>query len=77
MAENASPSPRGAKPVVENVAESATACLLAMVQGNVFALGGGGRWAVAGALAVATSVVDFFMHPGGLGPGPTLERRVT
>lgn len=40
------PSARRVAPVVENVTESATACLLTMVQGNILVLGVG-HWLVA------------------------------
>lgn len=84
------------RPLVENVTEAGTACLLTMVRGNVLALtlghwliasrtglvagavataallavpGGGRRneWTVAGILALATGVVDYFAHPAQFG----------
>ncbi len=81
-------------PFVENIAESTTACLVTMVQGNVMALAlshwliasetgivAGSlasvailvartrkRWVVAIVLGIVTGVVDFFIHPGELGP---------
>ncbi len=84
-------------PLVENVSESTAACLVAMVQGNLFAIGLGHlaialetgviagltaslalllakahrRWVISLVLGLATAVVDFFVHPGMLGPGIT------
>lgn len=45
-----------AGPVVENVTESATACLLTMVQGNVLALGLG-HWIIASQTGVIAGVL--------------------
>jgi hypothetical protein len=84
-------------PFLENIGESTVACLVAMVQGNLFAVSlthwtiatqtgvvAGGiaatalllmrttvRWRIAIVLALVTGVVDYFMHPGMLGPGIT------
>ena len=83
--------------LLENVSESAMACLITMVQGNVLALSlshlliaaktgiiAGAvasavvllsktekRGVVAAILGIATTVVDFFVHPGMLGPFAT------
>ena len=79
---------------VEYVAESSTACLVTMVQGNMLALtvshliiasqtgviagvlAAAGlivaktdkRWIVSLVLGIATTVVDYFVHPGMFGP---------
>ena len=45
-----------AGPVFENMTESATACLLTMVQGNVLALGVG-HWIVASQTGVAAGIL--------------------
>jgi len=45
-----------AGPVLENITESATACLLTMVQGNVLALGLG-HWIVASQTGVAAGIL--------------------
>lgn len=66
----AAPRPRrGVAPVVENMAESTTACLLAMVQGNVVVLTAS-HWAIAaqtglaaGALASAALVLSRVRRP--------------
>jgi hypothetical protein len=84
-------------PFLENIGESTVACLVAMVQGNLFAVSlthwtvatrtgmvAGAfaatavllmrttvRWRIAITLALVTGVVDYFMHPGMLGPGVT------
>jgi hypothetical protein len=84
-------------PFVENIGESTAACLVAMVQGNLFAVSlthwaiatrtgivagvfaatalllmrTTARWRIAITLALVTGVVDYFMHPGKLGPGVT------
>ncbi|MHC4452687.1 MAG: hypothetical protein ACYS0E_21520 [Planctomycetota bacterium] len=89
-------------PFVENIGESTVACLVAMVQGNLFAVSlthwtiatrtgivagvlaaaallvmrTTVRWRIAITLALVTGVVDYFMHPGMLGPGVT-EAAVT
>ncbi len=81
-------------PLLENITESGVACLITMVQGNLFALGLGHwliasrtgviagtiasvvlylartntRWLVSIILGIATTVVDFFVHPGQFGP---------
>ena len=78
----------------ENAAEAATACVVAMVQGNLLVLSlshwviatqtgllaGAATtaaivatrakrpWVVSTLLGVTTSVVDYFMHPGMIGP---------
>ena len=83
-----------ARPFVENVAEATTACLVAMVQGNLLVLSlshwliasqtgilaGAATtaaivatratrpWVISTLLGVLTSVVDYFMHPGMIGP---------
>ena len=78
----------------ENAAEATTACVIAMVQGNLLVLSlshwliatqtglvaGAATmaalmatrakhpWVVSSLLGAITSVVDFFMHPGMIGP---------
>jgi hypothetical protein len=55
MSDELAPTPRGkpkARPLFENVTESATACLLTMVQGNVLILGVG-HWVVASQTGLA------------------------
>jgi hypothetical protein len=47
---------RRATPVVENITESATACLLTMVQGNVLVLGVG-HWIVASQTGVLAGLL--------------------
>ena len=81
-------------PLVEYVAESTSACLVTMVQGNVLAIGlshlviasqtgivAGSiatvallmvskvkPWVIPVVLGVATGVVDYYVHPGMIGP---------
>lgn len=45
-----------ARPVFENITESAAACLLTMVQGNILALGVG-HWVIASQTGVAAGVL--------------------
>jgi hypothetical protein len=80
--------------LVEYFAESASACLVTMVQGNLLALTvghlviasqtgiisgaiatvalmfahTGTRWVVSVVLGIATTVADYFVHPGQFGP---------
>ena len=89
-------------PFLENIAESTTACLVTMVQGNLLALSlahwmiasrtgviAGAvasaailiartrrRWVISAVLGVATTVVDYLVHPGQFGPA-VMEAVVT
>ena len=56
MADSSARGVKRAGPVFENITESATACLLAMVQGNVLALGVG-HWIVASQTGVAAGIL--------------------
>ena len=84
-------------PFAEYLAESTTACLVTMVQGNFLALTLGHlaiasqtgvvagliaavtlafaktdkRWVISIVLGVATSIVDYFVHPGMFGTAAT------